>query len=50
MLEILTCDPLIYGKDNPGFIVCSFMENVIGLKRVNRYSHTGSLGLSSLDT
>ena len=29
---ILTCDPSI---DHPDFIVCSFMENSIGLKSVN---------------
>ena len=33
--EILTCDPSIYTMDDPDFIVCSFMENSIGTKRVN---------------
>ena len=32
---ILTYDPSIYTVDHPHFIVCSFMENSIGLKRVN---------------
>ena len=31
--EIITCDPSIYPKTHPDFIVCSFMENSIGLKR-----------------
>ena len=29
-------DPSIYTMDHPDFIVCSFMENSIGLKRVKR--------------
>ena len=33
--EIITCDPLLYTMDNPDFIVCSFMENSIDLKRVD---------------
>ena len=32
--EILTCEPSIDVMDHPDFIVCSFMENSIGLKRV----------------
>ena len=34
-LEIITCVPSVYKMDHPNFIVCSFMENSIGLKRVN---------------
>ena len=30
----MTCDPSRYIMDHPDFIVCSFMENSIGLKRV----------------
>ena len=33
---IITCCPSIYTMDHPDFIVCSFMENSIGLKRVKR--------------
>ena len=33
-LQIITCDPSIYTVDHPDFIVCSFMENSIGLKGV----------------
>ena len=33
-LETITCDHLIYAMDHPGFIVCSIMENSIGLKKV----------------
>ena len=32
--EIITCDPSLYTKDLPDFIVCSFMEHFIGLKKV----------------
>ena len=32
--EIITCDPSIYTIDHPDFIVCTFMEFSIGLKRV----------------
>ena len=32
--KIITCDSSIYIRDHPGFIVCSFTENVIGLKRL----------------
>ena len=34
LLEIMTCDPSVYTMDHPDFIICSFMENSIGLKRV----------------
>ena len=34
-LEIITLDPSIYTMDHSDFIVCSFMENSNGLKRVN---------------
>ena len=33
----LTCDPSIYIMDHPDLIVCSFMDNSIGVKRVNTY-------------
>ena len=33
-LQIITCGPSLYLMDHPGFIVCSFMENSIGQKRV----------------
>ena len=32
--EIISCVPSIYPNTPPDFIVCSFMENSIGLKRV----------------
>ena len=32
-LKIITCDPSMYTMDNPDFIVLSFMENSIDLKR-----------------
>ena len=32
--EITTIDPSIYAMDHLDFIVCSFMENFFGLKRV----------------
>ena len=35
-LEIIPCGPSIYRMDHPGFIVCSFMENSIGLKKVKQ--------------
>ena len=34
-LKTLTCDPLNIYIDHSNFVVCSFMENSIGLKRVN---------------
>ena len=34
LYEIITCDPSLYTKDLPDFIVCSFMEHFIGLKKV----------------
>ena len=34
LLKIIACDPSIYTKDHPDPIVCSFMENSIGLERV----------------
>ena len=37
-LKIITCDPSIYTMDHPDFIVCSFMENSIGVKRVKHNS------------
>ena len=33
---MITCDPSIYIMDHPDFIVCSFMEISIGLKRVEK--------------
>ena len=33
--EIITCEPSIYRMDQPDIIICSFMENSIGLKRFN---------------
>ena len=33
--EIITYDPLVYTMEHPDFIVCSFLENSIGLKRFN---------------
>ena len=33
-LEIINCDPSIYTKDHPDFIVCSFIEYSICQKRV----------------
>ena len=34
-LEIITCDPSIYTMDHPDLIIiCYFMENSIGPKRV----------------
>ena len=35
ILKVITCDRSIYTMDNPDFIVYSFMENYIGLKKVN---------------
>ena len=35
--EIIICDPSIYTMDYPDFILCSFMENSIGLKRVKLF-------------
>ena len=32
--EVLTCDPSIYTMDHPDLPVSNFMENFIGLKRV----------------
>ena len=34
VLEIMTCNPLIYTMHNPDFIICSLVENFFGLKRV----------------
>ena len=33
-MEIMTCDPSIYTMNHPDFIVYSFMETSIGMKRV----------------
>ena len=33
-LKIIATDPLLYTMDHPDFIVCSFMEISISLKRV----------------
>ena len=33
-LETITCDPSIYKLDHPDLIVCSFIDNSIGPKRV----------------
>ena len=33
--EIITSDPSIYTMNYPDLIVCNFMENSVGLKRVN---------------
>ena len=38
-LEFVTRDPSIYTMGHPDFIVCSFMDNSIGLKRVNDKKH-----------
>ena len=38
VLVIITSEPLIYTMDLPNFIVCSFMGNSIGLKRVHTKS------------
>ena len=39
-LEIITCEPSIYTMDYPHyFIVCSCMENSIGLKRVYSFKN-----------
>ena len=35
--EITACDPSIYTIDHPDFIVCSYMENFIGLLRVKLF-------------
>ena len=32
--EIITCDTLIYAMDHSAFIVCSIMENSIGLSEM----------------
>ena len=29
---MIICDPFVYETDHPDFIVCSFVENSIGLK------------------
>ena len=34
-LDIISCDPSIYTMDHSDSIVCSFMKNSIGLKRVS---------------
>ena len=39
VLEIITGYPSIFSMDYPDFIVCSFMENSSGLKRVNECSN-----------
>ena len=36
-LKIINCDPSTYIMDHPDFIVCSFVENSIGLKTVKFY-------------
>ena len=36
-MKIIIYDPTIYTIDHPDFIVCSFMENSIGLKRIYSY-------------
>ena len=35
VLKIITCSPSIYSMDHADLIVCIFMENSFGLKRVN---------------
>ena len=35
IIEIITYDSSMNTRDNPDFIVCIFIENNIGLKRVN---------------
>ena len=35
--EVIAYDPSIYTMEHPYFIVCSFMENSIGLKRVRAH-------------
>ena len=37
LFDIITCDPSTYTMDHPDFIVCSFMESSIGLKRVKQW-------------
>ena len=37
-LEITICNPSIYTMDHPDFPVSNFIENSIGLKRVNKYN------------
>ena len=34
-MENITSDPSVYTMDHPEFTVCRFIENSIGLKRVN---------------
>ena len=43
-MEIITCDPLIYTIDHPDF-TCSFMENSIGLKRVEALRRQAQPGI-----
>ena len=43
---ITTCNPSIYTMVHPDFIVCSFMENSIGLKRVNYSPLVSAIGQS----
>ena len=38
-LEIITCEPSLYTMDHPDFIVCSFMEKPIGLKKVKPFTN-----------
>ena len=37
VLEIITSDPLIYTMDHPEGMYVAFMDNIIGLKRVNPF-------------
>ena len=46
LLKIIACDPSMYTMDHP--IVCSFMENSIGLNRVNNVSIHLKMGFSKL--
>ena len=36
--DIITCDHFMISMEYSDFIICSFMENSIGLKRVKRAS------------
>ena len=48
-LEIIVCDPLINTMDHSDLIVCSFMENNIGPKRVKGI-HTKGIMFSGDET
>ena len=49
MKIIITCDPSIYKMDHRDLIVCSFLENPIGLKGLNNSNlPTGVMPLREL--